>query len=165
MFEQMILSAVGELRQTFLAQFLQLEKRLDFMCENKQPDVIEAGGVKNITNNYYVDKNRPQNGQSGRERQVPQQLSSFDAAQMMQRYVSAGLLDADWQPLHLSWPQSALLAKDASDRLSIDDVWQQFGQLWDIGPQTLRSYFNRAMNQKKTLRFLDALKRVHESQL
>ena len=43
MFEQMILSAVGELRQTFLVQFSQLEKRLDFMCENKQPDVIEAG--------------------------------------------------------------------------------------------------------------------------
>ena len=165
MFEQMILSAVGELRQTFLAQFLQLEKRLDFICENKQPDVIESGGTKTVTNYYYMKDDGPAPDRSCADQPLPQLLRSDEAALVMQQYVGAGLLDQDWQPVHLSWPQSALLAKDASDHLMIDDVWQQFGQLWGIGPQTLRSYFNRAMNQKKTLQFLDALKRVHESQL
>ena len=83
----------------------------------------------------------------------------------MQQYVSAGLLDDKWQPKHISWAQSALLAKDASDRLHIDDVWRQFSLLWNINSQSLRSFFNRAMNQKKTLRFLDMLKKIHETQL
>ena len=161
MIENMILSAVGELRQTFLVQFCQLERRLDFMCEQKQPDVIESGGVKNITNNYYVEKNRPLCHKKGTKRTVPNVPNIPD----LQRYVDAGLLDVDWQPVRLSWSQSALLAKDASERLHIDDVWQQFGQLWDIDPQILRSYFNRAMNQKKTLQFLDTLKKIHESQI
>ncbi len=158
MIENMILSAVGELRQTFLVQFCQLERRLDFMCEQKQPDVIESGGVKNITNNYYVEKSHPLCHKKGTKRTVPNVPD-------LQRYVEAGLLDSDWQPKHLSWSQSALLAKDASERLHIDDVWQKFGQLWDIDPQILRSYFNRAMNQKKTLQFLDTLKKIHESQI
>ena len=86
-------------------------------------------------------------------------------AASIQQYVDAGLLDSDFQPKNLSWSQSALLAKDASERLHIDDVWQQFGQLWEIDPQILRSYFNRAMNQKKTLQFLDTLKKIHESHI
>lgn len=161
MIEDMILSAVGELKQTFLVQFCQLEKRLDFICENKQPDVIESGGVKNITNNYYVEKSHPKAGKSC----LPQEFRSPQAVQIMQQYVSAGLLDGDWQPKRLSWSQSALLAQAAADRLQIDGVWQQFGQLWDINPQTLRAFFNRAMNQKKTLRFLDTLKKIHETQI
>ena len=86
-------------------------------------------------------------------------------SQVVEDAVDAGLLDSDFQPKNLSWSQSALLAKDASERLHIDDVWQQFGQLWDIDPQILRSYFNRAMNQKKTLQFLDTLKKIHESHI
>ena len=159
MFEQMILSAVGELKQTFLVQFCQLEKRLDFICENKQPDVIESGGVKNITNNYYEVPNKRFSSTKSTVPNVPK---------VLQRYVEAGLLDPNLQPNHLTWPQAALLAKDAWENVpggqSPCAIWQYFGQLWNVSPQTLRSYFNRAMNQKKTLQFLDVLKQVHQTQ-
>ena len=136
MFEQMILSAVGELKQTFLVQFCQLEKLLDIMCENKVP----KGTVPFCPNGPFL-----------------------------QRYVDAGLLDNAWQPNHLTWSQAALLAKDAWENVpggqSTCAIWQYFGQLWNVKPQTLRSYYNRAMNQKKTLQFLDTLKKVHQTQI
>jgi hypothetical protein len=52
------------------------------------------------------------------------------------------------------------LARTVSEHLNINDVWQVFGQLWDENPETLRSYFNKAMEQKKSLKFQEKLKNI-----
>ena len=89
---------------------------------------------------------------------TPSPLATQEARQLKERLTQAGLIDHLWNPTSLSGPECALLAKAIADRLNIDDVWQQFGQLWNINPPTLRSYFNRAMNQKKSLHFQDRIK-------
>ena len=74
--------------------------------------------------------------------------------------MDAGLLNEDWQPLDLSGTERALVAKAVSEHLNINEVWQVFGQLWGEKPETLRSYLNKALDQKKSLKFQDLLKNI-----
>ena len=91
---------------------------------------------------------------------VPGKLTSKEAKKLMESLMSEDLLTEDWQPKELSGPERALVAKAVCERLKINDVWQVFGQLWDENPETLRSYFNKAMEQKKSLKFQDKLKNI-----
>lgn len=127
-------------------------------------DVIEAGGVKNVTNNYY---GAPQalEGDAGDmvvddAHDVPGRLQTDEAETLMERLVDAGLLTDDWQPDGLSGTERALVAKAVCERLRINEVWQVFGQLWNEKPETLRSYLNKALEQKKSLAFQDRLKNI-----
>ena len=127
-------------------------------------DVIEAGGVKNVTNNYY---GAPQalEGEAGDmvvvdAHDVPGRLQTDEAETLMERLVDAGLLTDDWQPDGLSGTERALAAKAVCERLRINEVWQVFGQLWNEKPETLRSYLNKALEQKKSLAFQDRLKNI-----
>ena len=154
--------AFGELQQTVMLQndcICRLETRIDKLCNNKQGDVIEAGGMKNITYNNYYGTNNHQVSEPYCELQVlPKELNTEKAQIIKEKMVSAGMLDDNWQPLNLSGPESALLAKAIGDRLGIDYVWQVFGHLWNVNPYTLRSYFSRALYQKKSLDFQDKIK-------
>ena len=78
----------------------------------------------------------------------------------MQDLVDAGILDENWQPVGLSCSERALVAKAVRDRLDLKEVWQLFGQLWSEKPETLRSYLNRALEQKKSLDFQERLKNI-----
>ena len=62
------------------------------------------------------------------------------------------------EDIMISGSEQALTARAVSERLGINDVWQVFGALWRVKPSTLRAYFNRALTQKKSLRFQDLLK-------
>lgn len=46
-----------------------------------------------------------------------------------------------------------MVAKMVCERLGVNDTWQVFGQLWNEKLQTLRSYLNKALEQRKTLNF------------
>lgn len=125
-------------------------------------DVIEAGGVKNVTNNYY-DGRQPGDEGNGdmvveADEEVPEPLRGERAELLMESLVDAGMLDEGWQPRGLSGSEQALTARAVSERLGINDVWQVFGALWRVKPSTLRAYFNRALTQKKSLKFQDLLK-------
>ena len=91
---------------------------------------------------------------------VPGKLTSKEAKKLMESLMSEDLLTEDWQPKELSGPERALVAKAVCERLKINAVWQVFGQLWDENPETLRSYFNKAMEQKKSLKFQEKLKNI-----
>ena len=125
-------------------------------------DVIEAGGVKNVTNNYYGDK-KPEEGKDlklGKDTEVPDKLKAEEAEELMEDLVDAEILTDDWQPNGLTCTERALVAKTICDKLEINEVWQVFGQLWNEKPETLRSYFNKALDQKKSLKFQDRLKNI-----
>lgn len=125
-------------------------------------DVIEAGGVKNVTNNYYGKPEEQQEAglvlEAGPE--ALEALRSEAAEALMEELVDAGLLDENWQPLGLTCFERALLAKAVCGRLKINGVWQLFGSLWKEKPETLRSYHNKALDLKKTLLFQDKLKNI-----
>jgi len=92
--------------------------------------------------------------------EIPAPLATERAVLLMKRLESAGWVDGRWQPRGLSCSEQALTAKVVSERLGINDVWQVFGALWKVKPSTLRAYFNRALTQRKSLRFQDLLKEV-----
>jgi hypothetical protein len=92
--------------------------------------------------------------------QRDEQLKTGQAEQLMSKLVEAGILTAEWQPVGLSGPERGLVAKAVCDRLGIERVWQVFGLLWGDKPETLRTYFNKALELKKSLEFQDNLKNI-----
>ena len=91
---------------------------------------------------------------------IPAKLKTEEAQELLGYLVDAGILNSDWQPIGLSGPERALVAKAVCDRLELKEVWQLFGQLWNEKPDTLRSYMNRAFDQKKSLDFQERLKNI-----
>lgn len=92
--------------------------------------------------------------------EVPGQLKTERAEQLKARLLNAGLLSGEWQPTGLSSTEKALVAKAISDCLGIKEVWQVFGRLWNVKPDSMRAYFNRALEQKKSLSFQDRLRKA-----
>ena len=125
-------------------------------------DVIEAGGVKNVTNNYYTDNKEEEVKDTilNKETDVPDKLKTEEAEGIMEDLVDAGILNEDWQPNNLSGAERALVAKAVCDRLEINETWQVFGKLWNEKPETLRAYLNKALAQRKSLKFQDRLKNI-----
>ena len=121
-------------------------------------DVIEAGGVKNVTNNYFGQK------PDGEDKDVhlstddiPEKLKTPEAEELMEDLVDAGLLTEDWQPT-VSRPESALMADMLARKLGIDHKWKLFEQLWHR--QNMRNDYNTALEQKKSLLFQEKLKNI-----
>lgn len=124
-------------------------------------DVIEAGGVKNVTNNYYDRKPEGDTADVHLSKDdLPDKLRCPEAEELMEDLVDAGLLTEDWQPRQLSGSERGLLAREVCTRLGINDVWQVFGKLWNEKPETLRSHLNKALEQKKSLQFQEKLKNI-----
>lgn len=68
-----------------------------------------------------------------------------------------GLLDEDFYPQGLSNSESAVLAYQIAITLGINEMWKVFSDLWNITPNALRAAYNRGMEQKKTIKFLDEI--------
>ena len=68
-----------------------------------------------------------------------------------------GLLDENFYPMELSNSESAVLAYQIAITLGINEMWKVFSDLWNISPNALRAAYNRGMEQKKTMKFLDEI--------
>ncbi len=136
--------------------YLEIKSMVQNLESRLRGDIIEQGGIKTVNNYYYP----PKGADKPVTAPVPHCLQTEQAQILMQSLADADMLDDEWQPINLSGPQRALLAKAVCDRLNITDVWQVFGQLWNESPSTLRSYLSRAFEQKKSLQFQDRLKKV-----
>ena len=68
-----------------------------------------------------------------------------------------GVLDENFYPLELSNSESAVLAYQIAITLGINEMWKVFSDLWNITPNALRAAYNRGMEQKKTIKFLDEI--------
>lgn len=93
-------------------------------------------------------------------KKIPEKLMNEETREMLADLVDEGILDESWQPIGLSGTERALVAKAVCDRLEVNEVWQLFGQLWGEKPETLRAYYNKAMEQKKSLNYQDKLKKI-----
>ena len=132
---------------------LVLEKNVEYEVAN-----VEEGGIGIQINNGNSAKasSNPEVAVGV----VPERLNTEEAEELMDKLVDAGMLTEEWQANGLSCSERALLAKNVCDKLKINDVWQVFGMLWNERPETLRSYFNKALDQKKSLKYQDKLKNV-----
>ena len=132
---------------------LVLEKNVEYEVAN-----VEEGGIGIQINNGNSAKASSTPEVAGGV--VPERLKTEEAEELMNKLVDAGMLTEKWQANGLSCSERALLAKNVCDKLKINDVWQVFGMLWNERPETLRSYFNKALDQKKSLKYQDKLKNV-----
>lgn len=90
---------------------------------------------------------------------LPEVLLTDEACRLRERLSKAGILDEGWQPVALSNAEKGVLASLLADRLGIGNLWQTFGTLWGMKPETLRTAYNRGMEQKRTGKFLERAKR------
>ena len=89
---------------------------------------------------------------------IPKQLQGEYAEKLKRNLMDAGMIDVDWQTCNLSNTEAAILARYISEKTHINDVWKEFGLLWNMNPVTLRNYFNKALDQKKSLEFQEKIK-------
>ena len=92
--------------------------------------------------------------------EIPELLKTDEAKDVLGNFIYNRLLTEELQPIDLSKPEQAILARVISERLEIKDVWQVFGKLWQVRPETLRNYYNKALDQRKSLDFQDKLKNI-----
>lgn len=137
--------------------------------------VVEIESVQ--TMNLHIDKGQVCFGENGLQEVIrsaadspqsdtdetavlPDALCTPQAEALLAKLCDAGMLDAHWQPVGLTNTERGLLAKILSDELGIDTPWKVFGDCWQVNSGTLRTAYNQALNQRKSLNFQDRLKAV-----
>lgn len=91
---------------------------------------------------------------------VPEPFRTDEAGRVLDCLCSAGILNGSWQPVGLTNAEKGVLASLLADRLGISSLWQTFGGLWRMKPETLRSAYNKGMDQKGMAEFMERVKRV-----
>ena len=90
----------------------------------------------------------------------PTELQTQEAENLFEKLREASMVDARMQPLNLSNAEKGMLAFELAGRLNIQNQWQVFATLWGTTPGALRSAYNRAIEQQKTMLFIEKLKRI-----
>ena len=90
----------------------------------------------------------------------PTELQTQEAEKLFEKLREAGMVDARMQPLNLSNAEKGMLAFDLAGRLDIQNHWQVFASLWGTTSGALRSAYNRAIEQQKTMLFIEKLKNI-----
>lgn len=90
----------------------------------------------------------------------PTELQTQEAEKLFEKLREAGMVDARMQPLNLSNAEKGMLAFDLAGRLDIQNQWQVFASLWGTTSGALRSAYNRAIEQQKTMLFIEKLKNI-----
>lgn len=91
---------------------------------------------------------------------LPAVLDTPCARTLLERLVTAGLLDEAWQPVDLSGARRGVLAQQLAARLGIAHTWQTFAPLWGMKPETLRAAYNQGMAQKGMADFIGRLNKA-----
>ena len=90
----------------------------------------------------------------------PTELQTQEAEKLFEKLREAGMVDARMQPLNLSNAEKGMLAFDLAGRLDIQNQWQVFASLWGTTSGALRPAYNRAIEQQKTMLFIEKLKNI-----
>ena len=91
---------------------------------------------------------------------LPEELQTEQAEDFFGKLREAGMVDERMQPVGLSNAEKGILAFELARRLDIQNQWQVFATLWGTTPGTLRSAYNRAIEQQKTMLFIEKLKNI-----
>lgn len=94
------------------------------------------------------------------EAALPEALCTPLAETLRGRLADAGLVDGHWQPLSLSNAEKGVLASLLADRLEIGNHWKFFGRLWGMNSETLRTAYNKGMDQHRTADFMERVNRA-----
>ena len=107
--------------------------------------------------NCYVNGSAKKKNDGDPAARMSDELKGEKGQAVLKNLQKHGLLDEKFYPLNLSGSESAVLAYQISITLDIKEMWKVFSDLWDISPNALRAAYNRGMEQKKTIEFLDEI--------
>ena len=113
--------------------------------------------IEYVENNYVNGIAQKKNG-ADPEARMSDDLKGEIGLAVLKNLQEHGVLDESFYPLELSNSESAVLAYQIAITLDIKDVWKVFSTLWEVSPNALRAAYNRGIEQKKTLKFLDEIK-------
>lgn len=107
--------------------------------------------------NYYENGIAKKKNDEDPAARMPDELKGEEGMAVLKNLQKHGLLDENFYPLELSNSESAVLAYQIAIALDIKEMWKVFSDLWNITPNALRAAYNRGMEQKKTMKFLDEI--------
>lgn len=107
--------------------------------------------------NYYENGIAKKKNDEDPAARMPDELKGEEGMAVLKNLQKHGLLDENFYPLELSNSESAVLAYQIAIVLDIKEMWKIFSDLWNITPNALRAAYNRGMEQKKTMKFLDEI--------
>ena len=90
----------------------------------------------------------------------PAELQTPQAEDLFEKLSEAGMMDERMRPLNLSNAERGMLAFELANRLGIQNQWQVFASLWGTTSGALRSAYNRAIEQQKTMQFIEKFKNI-----
>ena len=88
---------------------------------------------------------------------LPMALATPEAMILWKKAQDAGYVDEHYQPL-LSRTEAALLADVMAEKLGIKEKWKVFEAIWSRN--NMRNDYNDALNQQKTRKILEHLKKT-----
>ena len=91
------------------------------------------------------------------EKAMPEKLKTAKAMELWKKLQEAGYVDEHFQPT-VSRPEAAIIADELAVRLEIENKWKAFEMLWNR--RNMNRDYNTAMDQKKSLKFREKLKKV-----
>ena len=107
--------------------------------------------------NYYENGIAKKKNDDDPAARMSDELKGERGLAVLKNLQKHGLLDENFYPLELSNSESAVLAYQIAIVLDIKEMWKVFSDLWNITPNALRAAYNRGMEQKKTMKFLDEI--------
>lgn len=107
--------------------------------------------------NCYVNGITKKKNDDDPEARMSDELKGERGLAVLKNLQKHGLLDENFYPMELSNSESAVLAYQIAITLGINEMWKVFSDLWNITPNALRAAYNRGMEQKKTIKFLDEI--------
>lgn len=131
------------------------QRRADERQQQQQRDIIVSlmGVINGCQQPAAVSKEPPADAEPDA---LPAVLATDKAMAMWPKLQRMGFVDDHYQPTGVSRTEAALLANEMARRLSIRDKWKTFGAFWHRN--NMRGDYNDALEQRKTLDFLDKLK-------
>ena len=88
---------------------------------------------------------------------IPSELDNDRARNILHRFVDAGMLDGQFQPL-VSRAQAALIADAVSMQLNIVKKWKVFESLWKR--KNIRNDYNKAFSQATVHKYLTKINSI-----
>ena len=107
--------------------------------------------------NCYVNGIAKKKNDDDPAARMSDELKGGEGLAVLKNLQKHGLLDENFYPMELSNSESAVLAYQIAITLGINEMWKVFSDLWNITPNALRAAYNRGMEQKKTIKFLDEI--------
>lgn len=107
--------------------------------------------------NWYMNGSSKKKNDDDPAARMTDELKGEKGQIILKNLQMHGVLDENFYPLELSNSESAVLAYQIAIALDIKEMWKVFSDLWNISPNALRAAYNRGMEQKKTIKFLDEI--------